>query len=337
MFIQYKGATYKAAAEFGAVAARQWAYALSAYEDIYNDSVGGTKKALELYDVRTFLSNVVRIKTKSLSSKDIADTKKAVETIFSPALDKVIAKARKNTKPEYMKYLDKRVKIVLDAVKKLKGKKAALFKFLDEASAQGKASVAEAQKQVLALVKSIRAPEGFTLETKKVVPDKIAQALPYIEVTLKKEGEIEIKMEFTLSNHARAEWDKNLGSGHTRFKTEKGWLTYDRIGVSDSFYIDIGDDINKKIAEQLEKIKVSLEKHKTTQAVPGLGFLLTPETIEKHKKTLSEGGVVSLAPSGFGTGYHLSTRQRPGSHEGSSELAKFFGVDKIFMTEFDHD
>ena len=124
--------------------------------------------------------------------------------------------------------------------------------------------------------------------------------------------------------------------GHTLFKTPKGWRTYSRRGVDDSFYAD-EDDINKVLKEQVDRAKQGIEKSKSDLIVPVYRFILRPEEYEKHKKDLAAGKSIRLAPAGFGTGYTLSTRPSRWSKPASTEVAQFFGVPKLFAEAFDHD
>lgn len=128
--------------------------------------------------------------------------------------------------------------------------------------------------------------------------------------------------------------------GTTGFKTEKGYYsTFDRIGVEDSFY---GSDckyplIHELINEQFERIVKKRELLARVTTIPGLGWSVTPERKEAISQKLKAGKSETFLPSGFGTGKTISTRKTRGSVPALAETAAFFGVDKLYVTRFDHD
>lgn len=74
-----------------------------------------------------------------------------------------------------------------------------------------------------------------------------------------------------------------------------------------------------------------------SEKVPQLPFTVTPETKAKIAETLRGGGIHRFVPSGFGTGYALST-QRSRWAEQSTVLARFFGgVHVVYVEKFDAD
>ncbi len=131
-------------------------------------------------------------------------------------------------------------------------------------------------------------------------------------------------------------------SGHTCYKNEAGsWLSFDRRGVEDSFYL--GDyspsveELPTVIQEQLERIAKSKETSKKMLSIPGFGFRIHQDNLEAVKKKLQTGGSHSFTPSGFGTGHVLRAKKTRYSKQLSAETAAFFGVPAIYDETFDHD
>lgn len=80
-------------------------------------------------------------------------------------------------------------------------------------------------------------------------------------------------------------------------------------------------------------------RSRTLKAVPGTGFSRQPEWFEKAAADLKAGRVVSLRPSGFGTGYVLYTGRQRTTYDkrAATGLEKALGVAPIFMQEMDCD
>jgi hypothetical protein len=135
------------------------------------------------------------------------------------------------------------------------------------------------------------------------------------------------------------------GDGTTSFDTAQGRRTFDRRGVESSFYwqkMYDGDkqkyDPNAIITRQLERIGESRARMVTAVAIPEIGFTIQPEELTKLRATLRAGGHRSFAPSGFGTGYVLTTKRTRFSKVATAALAKFLDVGRtVYVEKFDHD
>lgn len=133
------------------------------------------------------------------------------------------------------------------------------------------------------------------------------------------------------------------GDGTTSFNTARGWLTYDRRGVESSFYwMPLWEkaekpDIKIIIAEQLERIAKSRDFSKTALKVPEVGASISPAMLETLKATFKNAGYHSFYPSGFGTGYTVSTKPLRYGKKASSALMDFFGVAPLYIATFDAD
>jgi len=129
--------------------------------------------------------------------------------------------------------------------------------------------------------------------------------------------------------------------GHTVFKTDKGWRSFDRRGVEDSFYLgNYGDspaDVSKVIQVQLERIVESKETSKKMVAIPGFGFSVHQDQLEALKKKLASGLSHTFMPSGFGTGHIICINKSRFGTRMSAETAKFFGVPALYDETFDAD
>lgn len=130
-------------------------------------------------------------------------------------------------------------------------------------------------------------------------------------------------------------------NGHTCYKTDTGWKTFDRRGVGDSFYI--GDnvepvaDVSRVIQEQIERIAVAKELTKQMVSIPGFGYSIHKDKLEEVKKKIQRGGSHTFTPSGFGTGHIVSTCQSRYATRMPAETAAFFGVSALYDQTFDHD
>ena len=130
-------------------------------------------------------------------------------------------------------------------------------------------------------------------------------------------------------------------NGHTVFKGAKGWLSFDRRGIEDSFYLgNYGEsptDVSRVIQEQLVRIEEAKETSKKMVAIPGFGFSVHQDQLEALKKKLASGQSHSFTPSGFGTGHRVSTKRSRYATKMPAETAKFFGVTALYDETFDHD
>jgi hypothetical protein len=138
---------------------------------------------------------------------------------------------------------------------------------------------------------------------------------------------------------AKNEWGC-AADGSTSFMTEKGRRTFDRIGVESSFYLS-GEDTPERAAgtirDQWRMIEAARARSKTSIPVPVIGFSVQPETKAEITKRLLAGSSYSFRPSGFGTGYTISTKRRWRGDKFAPEVAAFFGVETIWYSEDDCD
>lgn len=123
------------------------------------------------------------------------------------------------------------------------------------------------------------------------------------------------------------------GTGHTDFVTSRGSFSFDRHGVDDSFYVNAEDTPAKvfdELLNQIRRVVESRERHLTSETVPFVGYIVTPDRKVEIAATLRSGGVHSFTPSGFGTGYRFSTnRRKVGTWDvktAPEAFGKFFGV-----------
>lgn len=130
-------------------------------------------------------------------------------------------------------------------------------------------------------------------------------------------------------------------NGHTCYKTDTGWKTFDRRGVGDSFYM--GDnvepvaDVSRVIQEQIERIATAKERSKKMVPIPGFGYSIHQDNLEEVKKKIQRGGSHTFTPAGFGTGHVVSTRRSRFATRMPAEIAAFFGVSALYDETFDHD
>jgi len=134
------------------------------------------------------------------------------------------------------------------------------------------------------------------------------------------------------------------GAGHTNFIADGTSMTFDRLGIEDSFYWlpwgerDDGDyDLNHIVAAQLDRIAEFLAVSDTLIPVPGLPYSVAPDKLERMKNTLAEGGSVTLSPAGMGTAHRLTTRRTRDAKYASKALRDFFVCDELFVSTIDWD
>lgn len=162
----------------------------------------------------------------------------------------------------------------------------------------------------------------------------------HLVARIEKEG-VKIKMEIEPARETR-----NFSStfdicGHVDFEVDGKWLTFDRRGITDSFYCQDEPGffytIDEIVTEQLESIQKSIERRKRSVAVPSLPYSVTPEMKSLISEKLKAGMSYLFTPAGMGTAHQLSTRNTPYSRVAPAELAEFFGVGRVFITTQDWD
>lgn len=143
--------------------------------------------------------------------------------------------------------------------------------------------------------------------------------------------------------YLKKDWESGKESpsanGHVWFKKpgKNGWFGFDRRGVEDSFYMEEGEDFAAVAEEQFARIRKSISVETTLIAIPGIPFRVTPDRLTDHKQRLSSGGSTSFMPSGFGTGYRVSTKKTRFSKTLPEETAALLGVANAYYETFDVD
>lgn len=187
------------------------------------------------------------------------------------------------------------------------------------------------------LMNSLRVPKGFQKEFVNKGWLGKAEFLTFV---------------LTKPNDTKIIFDQS-GSGHTEFTKEgsgEAWLSFDRVGVSDSFYWTefsgkVKKGLSSIIPEQLKRVAESREYYKTAIKLPGIPFTVSPERLEELKTIMSNpNGHRAFSPSGFGTGYILMRKPRAPRYLGDSsspranpELEALLGVEPIYVDKFDAD
>jgi hypothetical protein len=141
-----------------------------------------------------------------------------------------------------------------------------------------------------------------------------------------------------------------LMSGHTLYKEGTMWLSYDRTGVEDSFYIahpeyaktrtwhkePPGGELNHQVNRVLDQRK-RVSEGGGWVSIPEIGFRVLASNVAEMKAEFKRTGHKSFTPSGFGTGYHLSLRPSSRYAKISPKLAEFFEVPAVWVSTMDCD
>lgn len=146
----------------------------------------------------------------------------------------------------------------------------------------------------------------------------------------------------------RISWDRDerpaSGIGRTEYRADAGahWYSYDRIGVEASFYFKNKRNLVEVIAGEIVRACEGIVRARVPRTpVPGLGWSLTAERRQQLTQQLHFAGWIELRPSGFGTGYRISTR-RPSRDtrydpQPHADLAAYFGASCVFLRTIDCD
>lgn len=196
-------------------------------------------------------------------------------------------------------------------------------------------------------LKQLKVPAGFTLSTEIKSDPSYGRGRPTkcMYVTLNGPN-VEIIMDCRMGNSWQLDRTRKYKgvkivcvNGHTNYTVNGDSFTYDRLGVSDSFYTEVEYDINQLISQQLEKVKKSIEWHKTAIEIPIIGRLISPESLEEAKRMLASGKMWDSMPGGFGTGYTFTKNRKnhPYCKIAAKELEEFFGVSPLFIIETEMD
>lgn len=145
-------------------------------------------------------------------------------------------------------------------------------------------------------------------------------------------------------NHMRMEFRAG-GDGTTSFEVAgKGWLTFDRRGVESSFYWKAWDykgaetpDIGAVMIATCERIKQRREYYTSAISIPQIGHTVSPAGKVALIEEIRKIGFRNFMPSGFGTGYTISTKQVRFSNRAKPELEAFIGITPLYVSTFDAD
>jgi len=192
----------------------------------------------------------------------------------------------------------------------------------------------------------IVAPEGFTREERD---DHYSNGQQYdgwhkmlgtLTVMLKSDDVV-----ITFAIEDTVDWASKKKAlrynGHTNFKTEKGWRSFDRLGVEDSFYSPWNSkelpDPATVIAEQLERIVKAKAADAERVDIPGLPYRINEAGRKERSQALKTRGCTTFTPSGFGTGHTVTTKKTRYGKPLPKATADFFGVQALYVETFDHD
>lgn len=139
--------------------------------------------------------------------------------------------------------------------------------------------------------------------------------------------------------------------GHVTFVTRHGRLTFDRLGVCDSFDWDANDHattLQDLMVQQITRAREAIERHDNEDylTAPRTRSLISRARFDEMVKRLKAGKVVQLSPAGFGTGWEVvmppqsKLRQwyRAGWNDrGNTDFAAFFGMPYVLARSFDCD
>ena len=133
-----------------------------------------------------------------------------------------------------------------------------------------------------------------------------------------------------------------FANGHTFFKKGSIWCSFDHRGISDSFYVDGNPEKSamEVIQFELDRIAKSLEVDKEMISIPGMKWRLHKNKVDDIKDLLKKGLSYSFYPRGFGIGEEIYSKINKHTRfdtVASPETAKFFGVNRLFISQFDHD
>lgn len=186
-------------------------------------------------------------------------------------------------------------------------------------------------KELEKFVKTIVPPSGFTATW---IEDDFYRDPNYKNYVLTNE---DAKIKFTF---------RPGGSGSTSFFVYgRGWLTFDRHGVEDSFYYlplwkgDKRPPVSEMLSEQLTRIEERRKYYTNAIIIPEIGHSVSPEGLAKMKEAFkkSKTAYQSFYPSGFGTGYVVSRKPGSFAKRAVKELEDFIGIAPLYVSTFDAD
>jgi hypothetical protein len=135
-------------------------------------------------------------------------------------------------------------------------------------------------------------------------------------------------------------------SGTTDYTYNGHEYSFDRHGIESSFYIEtkkskfayknLTDAVNGELLRVKNRL-AELDKSGGIITVPGTGLMLTQKKRQEYTARFKDNLPVSIYPSGFGTGYHLTTTPHPYSRKAPREMCNFFDVPVLHYTTIDCD
>ena len=163
---------------------------------------------------------------------------------------------------------------------------------------QGKATQkTDSDKKVVTAIKNwwkkLKAPEGFKKTPLAIKKGKSWDGYPTADYTLElKSDDIHITFR-PYENRGNWNYDKGaifLFDGSVDFKTDKGWSSFDRPGIEDSFHSNDlkSPDPNAFVQEQIQRVTERLGVLQTMVDVPDIGYRITPKTKERYIQLLQQ-------------------------------------------------
>jgi hypothetical protein len=149
----------------------------------------------------------------------------------------------------------------------------------------------------------------------------------------------DVRIVFNIGTKKKDDYPKGTtiaASGHTLFKTAKGWHNLSRRGVDDAFYTNELEEPSVVIEREIARAQASKKRSEELIDVPGLPFRVHPEKLPEIKAKLAKGKVHELHPYGFGIGYRLAKRLSSWAKPAPPETSAFFGV-RLVMETMDCD
>jgi len=133
--------------------------------------------------------------------------------------------------------------------------------------------------------------------------------------------------------------------GSTSFFVNGSWYTFDRHGISHSFYSPMDWNISTwdtdtVILEQIERAENAIARHekkgKTIKVFPGIN--LFAEDLAKKVEQFNKTGQVFFTPAGMGIGYKLSKVRSSRFDNPISERVKLLtGIQSAWVQQIDCD
>lgn len=200
-------------------------------------------------------------------------------------------------------------------------------------------------KKCMDVLTAVPTPDGFTREFKHSPKQRYTDEEVSLIFT---SDDVKIRIAHYPADTSEDGYAPSFGTGHTDFKTVKGWLTFDRLGISDSFYLDDDstvESVTEQIAAEIKRARERISHYVNTTQLPGIPFtcLKTPEQIAEIKAKLKSGQRVTLTPGGMGQGIILFTASPRGrfakysTKKAPVELQSLLGCSTLWMESFDHD